>query len=145
MKISYSKKLKHLRVIKQAVKVALLDHDYCGLVSLDFCVMPKKHRHIMGGNTLVKKDKGKINIAPDMSKFETALIVAHEMVHISQYATGKIVDNENWTTWNGWLTLPDWLFNVTVFGKLEYNPFYWLNPWEREARAYEKKIREAIE
>jgi hypothetical protein len=69
-----------------------------------------------------------IAVRPDLSKKQTLLALAHEMVHVKQYARGELKDylRTNRCKWKG-----------------EYydeDMWYWELPWEIEAHGREKGL-----
>lgn len=71
-----------------------------------------------------------ITVDSRLSKKETLLALAHEMVHVKQYAKGEMKDifrPVKMVKWHG--------------DRYLYEEFdYWSSPWEREARAYEMEL-----
>lgn len=71
-----------------------------------------------------------ITLSSGMSKRQMLLTLAHEMVHVSQYAKGELKDyvrNAARCSWRG-----------EQFDLNNIN--YWSLPWEREARGYEAEL-----
>jgi hypothetical protein len=70
-----------------------------------------------------------ISIDPNLSKRMTLMVIAHEIVHVKQYARGELKDLMR-------------LNKVKYLGKLydEGKINYWVQPWEIEARDYEKLL-----
>lgn len=66
-----------------------------------------------------------IELDTKQSKASQLKTLAHEMVHVKQYAKGELADLERQ--------------NKVKFNKKKYsaNSFYWLQPWEIEAYGYE--------
>ena len=74
-----------------------------------------------------------IEINPKMGKRNMLLAIAHEMVHVKQYAKGEMIDFINTNNavklrWQG-----------EIFD-LKKNPDYWEHPWEIEAFGREKGL-----
>ena len=70
-----------------------------------------------------------INIACDLSKKDTMLVLAHEMTHLAQYAKGDMKDMMRPARMIKWQNdLYDCEFD------------YWSAPWEREARGMEMEL-----
>jgi hypothetical protein len=71
-----------------------------------------------------------ITIDRSLSKKETLLALAHEMVHLKQYAKGELKDifrPKRMTKWMGEMYDPK-------------QSDYWSDPWEREARGMEMEL-----
>lgn len=70
-----------------------------------------------------------ITIDPNLSKRMTLIVLAHEMVHVKQYARGELKD----------LIRSD---KVKYLGEVydDERISYWSHPWEKEARKLEKKL-----
>jgi hypothetical protein len=70
-----------------------------------------------------------ISIDPKLSKKMILLVLAHEMVHVKQYARGELKDLMRTNM-------------VKYMGKLydDEKISYWSHPWEKEARKLEKKL-----
>lgn len=70
-----------------------------------------------------------ITIDPNLSKRMMMIVLAHEMVHVKQYAKGELKDllRSN---------------KVKFLGEVydEEHMSYWSQPWEKEARKLEKKL-----
>lgn len=70
-----------------------------------------------------------ITIDPNLSKKMTLMVLAHEMVHVKQYARGELKDliRSN---------------KVKFLGEVydDEQMSYWSHPWEKEARRLEKKL-----
>lgn len=66
-----------------------------------------------------------IELDTKQSKASQLKTLAHEMVHVKQYAKGELADLDRQ--------------NKVKFNKKKYNAesFYWLQPWEIEAYGYE--------
>lgn len=89
-----------------------------GEVAADYDADIRKHRDF------------RIFIDSGMSKKKSLYVLAHEMTHVAQYATGKLFEYER---------LPS---RVKWDGKilLEEEIDYWFSPWEIEARGYEEAL-----
>jgi len=76
-----------------------------------------------------------IYIANNLNKKNTLLTIAHEMVHLKQYARGELFEyarHPNLARWKGYVYEDDPETN---------NPDdYWFTPWEIEAHGYEKGL-----
>lgn len=70
-----------------------------------------------------------ITIRPNLSKKQTLLAIAHEMVHLKQYAKGEMKD---------YMRKHKVKFNNKIYdqGKIDY----WEQPWEIEAHGREKGL-----
>lgn len=65
-----------------------------------------------------------ISLAPSMKKREMIVAIAHEMVHVKQYARNELRDTRgSRIKWKGEF--------------FEEDIDYWLSPWERECMGYE--------
>lgn len=71
-----------------------------------------------------------ITINRNLSKKQTILTLAHEMVHLSQYAKGHLKDYVRGAARCKWHGKP---YNVEEM-------CYWSLPWEREARGMEAEL-----
>lgn len=71
-----------------------------------------------------------ITIDSRLSKKETLLALAHEMVHLKQYAKGEMKDIFRPTR------MVKWHGNKYLYEEFDY----WSSPWEREARSYEMEL-----
>lgn len=69
-----------------------------------------------------------IALNPNISLGSQATTLAHEMVHVKQYALGELESTENAFRWNGKLYAPR-----TYFDRF-------LCPWEKEAYSKEKML-----
>lgn len=69
-----------------------------------------------------------ITIRPNLSKKKTLLVLAHEMVHVKQYAKGEMKD---------YMRLKRVKFNGKIYDK---SMDYWEHPWEIEAHGREKGL-----
>ena len=70
-----------------------------------------------------------ISIDPKISKRKILIVLAHEMVHVKQYARGELKDLLR-------VNMVRYLGEVYDDEKISY----WLHPWEIEARVFEKKL-----
>jgi hypothetical protein len=70
-----------------------------------------------------------ISVQPNLSKKMTLIILAHEMVHVKQYAKGEL---KNMVRSN----------MVKYLGELydDEKISYWMHPWEKEARNNESVL-----
>lgn len=69
-----------------------------------------------------------ITVRPDLNKKQTLLAIAHEMVHVKQYARGELKDylRTNRCKWKGEF--------------FDEGLWYWDLPWEIEAHGREKGL-----
>jgi len=70
-----------------------------------------------------------ITIHPNLSKEQTLLALAHEMVHLKQYAKGELKD---------YMRKHKVKFNNKVYDHAKID--YWEQPWEIEAHGREKGL-----
>ena len=77
-----------------------------------------------------------ISIDYKLKPKEMLMTLAHEMVHIKQYAKGEMTDHlrADKTRWSG-----NWYGKKKTYD-LNDAKFYWEYPWEREARAMEMEL-----
>ena len=70
-----------------------------------------------------------ISIDPNLSKKMTLIVLAHEMVHVKQYAKGELKDMLRTN-------------KVKYLGELydDEKMSYWSHPWEKEARKLETTL-----
>ena len=59
----------------------------------------------------------------DMSRYEAIKVISHELIHLKQYRTEKLILNKNSVIWDG-EEYSSWQIN---------NMDYTIRPWEREA------------
>lgn len=72
-----------------------------------------------------RSKKFRIELLHNMSELKTLAVLAHECVHVKQYATGQLRDYKNDDG------LVRWMGEVHVHD--EDSPDYWFSPWELEA------------
>ena len=80
----------------------------------------------------VEDDKNKsflISINKDLTYEKTLIYIAHEMIHVKQYAKNELKDY----VYNDKIR-----FRKEIFDKNRIS--YWQSPWEKEARKNEKKL-----
>jgi len=80
----------------------------------------------------VEDDKNKsflISINRDLTYEKTLIYIAHEMIHVKQYAKNELKDY----VYNDKIR-----FRKEIFDKNRIS--YWQSPWEKEARKNEKKL-----
>ena len=70
-----------------------------------------------------------ISIDPNLSERMTLIVLAHEMVHVKQYAKGELKDLIR-------TNMVKYLGEIYDDEKISY----WFHPWEIEARNFEKKL-----
>ena len=70
-----------------------------------------------------------ITIRPNLSKKQTLLAIAHEMVHLKQYARGEMKD---------YVRKHKVKFNNKIYDHKKID--YWEHPWEIEAHGREKGL-----
>lgn len=73
----------------------------------------------------------KMTIRPTMSEDNVLASVAHEIVHIKQYASGILTDVGDKVRWDG---------EILDFQDDIESDLYWFSPWELEARAMERGL-----
>ena len=75
-----------------------------------------------------RKREFTITVRPDLSKKQILLAMAHEMVHVKQYARGELKDylRTNRCKWKGEF--------------IDESVWYWDLPWEIEAHGREKGL-----
>lgn len=119
----YADKLLSKRIQKSiTIKIRFLDNLYKKTGCLGFCEW-------VGTNE--KPRNFIIELDSNLSEKATLRTIAHEMVHVKQYATGQLKDymSANGIKWEGKL------FNKNnSINDLEE---YWLSPWEIEAYGLE--------
>jgi len=106
------------------VKVCLnKKHDLGGEVSPDWMARRNKPNHF------------KITLNPDLcdNMKEFMVMIAHESIHITQYATGRLIYKKTGTYWEG----KKWQFPQPKH--LGGSP-YWETPWEIESYGLEKAM-----
>ena len=75
----------------------------------------------------------RITVHDNLGKEETLEALAHEMVHVKQYATGKMRDYLSDPDFVRWENEPHEFVDDDSEG-------YWFAPWEVEARGMEKGL-----
>lgn len=140
MKIEIQKSLKHRKHIKYALAITQKRLSFANIKKLKVIMLGKKNSKKFYGDADFNPKTGTaiIRLSRTNSDLRAISTMFHELKHVNQYSTGCIKD------------IRDGFKSRTVYRNILHIPslaqklFYWVLPWEIEARHFETKMMREI-
>jgi hypothetical protein len=86
----------------------------------------------------------RMNVHENLSREKVLESLAHEMVHVKQYATGQMMEYATDAEFVRWEN-EAWESDVDDTGDVCSDEKYWFSPWELEARSLERGLFKTFE